>query len=197
MALVDPIEGFGLVLRCVEERDAQFALDLRADPELTQYLPPLTITVEQQQAWIRGQREKPGDWYFVAERRYGGQPEGFISVYAHEPDKGRAEWGRWILKPGSLAAWECEYLMHRFSFEVLGLNENYCRTITLNDRALKNHDQMGMTRTQTLAGHFELRGERFDAVEHVMTAARWAEVRDANAAQARKFARVLGAPRGA
>jgi RimJ/RimL family protein N-acetyltransferase len=101
------------------------------------------------------------------------------------------------LKPGSLAAWECEYLIHRFSFEVLGLNETYCRTITLNDRVLRSHDQMGMVRAQTLPGHFELRGEKFDAVEQVMTAARWAEVKDANAAQAKKFARVLGVPRRA
>jgi RimJ/RimL family protein N-acetyltransferase len=196
MALVDPIEGFGLVLRCVEESDAQFALDLRADPDLTQYLPSLTISVEQQEAWIRGQRERPGDWYFVAQRKFGGQPEGFISVYAFDDSTKRAEWGRWILRPGSLAAWECEYLMHKFCFEIAGLAENYCRTITLNERALSNHDRMGMVRHATLPSHFELRGEHYDAIEHVMTAERWAEVREANEAQAKKFARVLGAPRG-
>jgi RimJ/RimL family protein N-acetyltransferase len=196
VALVDPVVGFGLVLRCVEERDAQIALDLRADPELTQYLPPLTVTLAQQKAWIASQRDRPGDWYFVAERKYGGQPEGFISLYALDMERNRAEWGRWILKSGSLAAWECEFLVHLFSFQILNLSENYCRTITLNERALKNHDQMGMIRYQTLPGHFELRGERYDAVEHVMTATRWAEVREANEAQARKFSRVLGAPRG-
>lgn len=196
MAVVDPLEGFGLRLRCVDVADAAFALDLRRDPELTLYLPPLEISLADQEAWIRTQRAKDGDWYFVAERRFGGQPEGFISVYGLDPVARRAEWGRWILRPGSLAAWESEFLMHRFAFDVLGLQEVFCRTITLNERALKNHDDMGMVRERTIPAHFEVRGARYDAIEHVMTAARWKDVAAANAEQARKFARVLGAPRG-
>lgn len=197
MALVDPIEGHGLRLRCVDVSDAEFILELRRDPELTLYLPPLDIALADQQAWIARQREKDGDWYFAVERKYGGRKEGFISIYGLDPETRRAEWGRWILRPGSLAAWESEHLVHRFAFEVAGLAEVFCRTITLNDRALKNHDQMGMIRTQIIPDHFEVRSARFDAIEHVMTASRWREVATANDDQARKFARVLGAPRTA
>lgn len=197
MAIADPIEGFGLVLRSVEVRDAEAALALRADPELTQYLPPLDISVEQQRTWIASQREKPGDWYFAIERRYGGGLEGFIGLYAHDPQSSHAEWGRWILKPGSLAAWESEYLLHKFSIEDVSLAENYCLTIALNDRALRNHDQLGAQRVGLKSRHFEVRGEYFDAVEHRMSAARWIEVRPAAEQQARRFARVLGAPKGA
>jgi len=195
VALVDPIEGFGLVLRCVEERDAEFALALRSDRELARYMPALAVDLAQQRAWIAKQRDTPGDWYFLIERRYGGQPEGLISLYACDRVRNRAEWGRWILKLGSLAAWESEFLLHRFAIEHLGLDEDYCFTIALNNRALALHDQMGAARASVSAGHYELDGQRHDAIEHRMTRPLWLQARAPAEAAARRFARALGAPR--
>ena len=63
------LEGKYVNLRSVEEKDAEFTLSLRQDPILTKYLPKLDITLEQQINWIRKQRVKEGDFYFLVENK--------------------------------------------------------------------------------------------------------------------------------
>ena len=65
------LEGRYVDLRSVDENDAEFTLKIRQDPEFTKFLPKIENTLEQQKNWIRYQRNKEGDYFFVVQNKAG------------------------------------------------------------------------------------------------------------------------------
>ena len=96
------LAGAAFGLRPVRDDDAAFIVGLRSDPELGRWLNPTSPNVADQLAWLARYYERTGDYYFVIERLSNGAAEGLIGLY--DVEGGEAEWGRWLLKPGSLAA---------------------------------------------------------------------------------------------
>src|ERR1700733_7831815 len=115
------VEGFAFRLRPIGDRDASLVLELRGDAKRNRFLHPIPPRLDDQLAWLARYYERPGDYYFVVERRDSGAAEGVISIYDIDPLGESGEWGRWILKPGSLAAVESAWLIYRCAFEQLGL----------------------------------------------------------------------------
>lgn len=74
------LEGRFVSLRSVIEDDAEFILQVRNNPEICKYLPPLNITIEQQQLWITKQRADNDSYYFILETPQG-ESIGTLSVY--------------------------------------------------------------------------------------------------------------------
>ena len=106
------ISGVAFRLRPVKNDDAEFIRDLRCDPSLNVFLHATNSTIQDQLDWLSSYYLRPNDYYFVVERIDNCAPEGLISLYGIElnnPKQG--EWGRWILKPGSLAAVESATLI--------------------------------------------------------------------------------------
>lgn len=165
-------EAFGL--RPVADADAGFIVALRSDPELGRYLHATSTRVEDQLAWLAGYYERAGDYYFVIERLGSGEREGLISVY--DVADGQAEWGRWLLRPGSLAAVESAALIYRCAFDVLGLDAVCCRTLAANERVVSFHDSCGLTERRLLPAYVSQHGQDWDAVEHRLTRAAWPAV---------------------
>lgn len=95
-----------------------------------------------------------------------------------------AEWGRWILRRGSLAALESACLIYRAGFEMLDLDSIYCRTICENASALAFHDSFGMERSGLLPGYLD----GLDAIQCRLTRARWLTLRDGVEAKALRAA---------
>lgn len=168
------LEGPAFRLRPVAEADAAFIVGLRSDPTLSAWVNPTSPRVEDQMAWLARYFEREGDYYFVVERRSNATLEGLVSVY--DVAAGQGEWGRWLLRPGSLAAVESAWLIYRCAFEQLGLEAVYCRTVAANERVVSFHDSCGIPERRLLPGHVELRGERFDSVEHRLTRSAWPTV---------------------
>ena len=168
------LTGAAFGLRPVRDDDAAFIVGLRSDPELGRWLNPTSPKVEDQLAWLARYYERPGDYYFVIERLSTGAAEGLIGLY--DIEDGEAEWGRWLLKPGSLAAVESAALIYRCAFEQLGLDAVCCRTLAANERVVSFHDSCGITERRLLSEHVELRGERLDAVEHRLTREAWGAI---------------------
>lgn len=121
-------------LRSVEERDAEFTLALRQDPNLTKYLPKLNITLEQQLAWIRKQRAQKGDYYFVVENKNGVRI-GVIGVYDIEGDC--AETGRIAMIGNAFESIEAQLLSFDFAFDILKLEKTVNYVMADNIHALK------------------------------------------------------------
>ena len=167
------VEGPALRLRPVADADAAFIVALRSDPALNQYLHRGSASEAQQRGWLAAYYERPGDYYFVVERLAGGTAEGLISLYDVDARSQAAEWGRWILRTGSLAAVESAWLIYRFGFEQLHLQAIYCRTVADNQRVVSFHDSCGITQRTLLPGHFEIEGRRHDAIEHRVDRADW------------------------
>jgi RimJ/RimL family protein N-acetyltransferase len=167
------IDGHAYRLRPVEAADAPLIVGLRTNASLNRYLHASSSRVEDQVQWIAHYHQRSGDYYFVVESRLSHDPEGVVSLYDIDNDSRNGEWGRWILKPGSLAAVESAWLIYRVAFEIIGLQEAFCRTVAANAAVVSFHDSCGIADRRTLAGHFELGGHRHDAIEHRVDRVAW------------------------
>jgi RimJ/RimL family protein N-acetyltransferase len=172
------LEGRAFRLRPIEPADAAFVLELRTDARAGGRLHPVSGLLEDQVAWIEDYLRRPDDWYWVVERSSDGRPEGTLGLYDLDRTRGAAEWGRWIVRAGSLAAPESALLLYCAAFERLALTEVRCRTVATNGAVLSFHDRAGLERAGVVPGAFVLGGSVVDAVEHRLTRDRWPITRD-------------------
>lgn len=170
------IAGHAIRLRPVVDDDAPLVLRLRTDPKLGRYLHPTSDSLDEQLAWFARYYERPGDYYFVVERLDTGGAEGLISIYDIDFEAGCGAWGRWILRSGSLVAVESVWLIYRCAFEQLELRSVYSRTLAENAPVVSFHDSCGIRDRRLLPGHFDIGGQRRDAVEHRLDRQAWAEI---------------------
>ena len=171
------MEGYAFRLRPITDNDAAMVIELRSNPELNRFLHAISNRIEDQLAWLARYYERKGDYYFVIERRTNGIREGVIALYDIDLATSSGEWGRWILRPGSLAAVESAYLIYRTAFELISLNSVYCRTVADNGKVLSFHDSCGITASQLLPQHFALDGHRHDAIEHRVDFGSWTGIK--------------------
>ncbi len=179
------LEGYGWRLRPVALDDAAFMLRLRTDAEATRFLNPVSVKVSDQQTYLENYFERPGDYYFIIEN-HERQPEGMVAIY-DEADE-RAEWGRWILRPGSMAALESAWLVYEAGFKHLGLSELYCRTVAANEKVVAFHDRFGLKRMRVLESYFERDGQQYDSIEHQLKVETWPALRQAHLPMIRRLA---------
>jgi len=189
------LEGYGYRLRPIRSSDAPFIVQVRLeDRERNRFLHPISDDTAEQEAWLNQYFSREGDFYFVIENRVTGQPEGLIAFY-NEQD-GRAEWGRWIVKKGSLAASESVYLLYRAAFEQAGLRELYCKTISENQSVVSFHTSIGERVRGTSAQTVD--GKEYELIEHDCDRERFYSVvaprleKQAGAIARRNFRRALG-----
>jgi RimJ/RimL family protein N-acetyltransferase len=187
------ISGYGYRLRTVQPEDASFIVALRTgSPDRMRYLHPLPPDISRQEEWIRRQSERPGDYYWVVERLRDGARDGTIGLYNLDPVGGSAEWGRWALREGSLAATESVLLVHRVAFARLALRSVYSLTVAENATVVSFHTSCGLLAEATLPRHFEIAGVRYDAVRHSCTLQMWPDVEARLARQAEFIAQRWG-----
>jgi len=170
------LEGSAFRLRPITYEDAALVVQLRTHPILGRFLHPTSNGVDQQLAWLAQYYERLGDYYFVVERIGTSIPEGVISIYDVDTQSDCGEWGRWILRPQSLAAVESALLIYRCAFEFLNLNTVYCRTMATNLSVVSFHDSCGLTDRKCLYGHFKMDGNNLDAIQHTIHLTQWPAV---------------------
>ncbi len=175
------MDGHAFRLRPMQLEDAAFILELRADRDRSRYLHCVSNDLEAQRRWLEAYFERPGEYYFLIENRDTGQREGTVGIIG-------SEWGRWMVRTGSLAALESACLIYRVGFEVLGLESIYCRTIAENTAAVEFHQSFGLERTRALPRYFELHGRHLDAVEMRLTRPQWDEIREKTEGKAARAA---------
>jgi RimJ/RimL family protein N-acetyltransferase len=185
------IEGFAYRLRPIADKDAEFIIKLRCDPELNRFLHSTSVSLYSQLDWLAKYYARPGDWYFVLERRYDSISEGLSSLYDLDAQQCIAEWGRWILRKDSLAAVESAWLIYRCAFELLSLRQVYCQTVAENESVVSFHDSCGITERSLIPNHFNLDGRKLDAVEHRVNDAAWKTLAPRLEHLAKKMARRL------
>lgn len=166
-------EGPAFRLRPVELADAAFIVMLRQEEELSRFVHPISQNVIDQEQYLRAYYERADDYYFIIERKDTGSAEGTIGLYDIDELARSGEWGRWIVRPGSLAAVESALLIYRVAFTRLELNRVYCRTVAANTRVISFHNSSGLRLHRQLPKHFMLRGQEYDAVEHEIMRGDW------------------------
>ena len=185
------LKGYAFHLRPAELADAAFILQLRTDPDLAKYLNPTSDRLEDQEAWMLRYFDRPNDYYWVVERSRREQPEGAVAIYDVDPTRRQAEWGRWILRKGSLAAVETALLIYRAAFERLRLQRIYCRTISANRSVVSFHNSCGLRTSLDRQLKVDLRGTEYDVVEQYLTADLWPQVKRSLDERACAVARLL------
>jgi RimJ/RimL family protein N-acetyltransferase len=173
-------------LRPVTRDDAQFILDLRTDEILGRHLHKTSPELDAQIAWMERYFERQGDWYFIIEETSSGVPVGTVAIYDADA-RTAAEWGRWIVRPGAMAAPESALLLYCVAFDDLRFDSVYCRTREANSHVVSFHDAVGLERVGT-----ELDDEGEVLVRQRLTKARWDDVRaslERRARAAAEFAR--------
>ncbi|MBP3197589.1 MAG: GNAT family N-acetyltransferase [Butyrivibrio sp.] len=135
------IKGQYIDLTSVTEEDAEFTLMVRQDARLTKYLPPISNTLEQQKTWINSQRQKEGDYYFIA-KDHEGKPVGTIGTY--DVHDGTGEGGRLTSIGNALQSMEIQYLILRFDFDILKLDYATSFVYADNVSALKLSKTLGI-----------------------------------------------------
>lgn len=165
------IQGVAFRLRPLTLDDAQFIVELRTDPDLGRYLHATSSKIEDQLAWTQKYFDRPGDWYFIVEKN-DGMPEGAISIYNFDDERNDAEWGRWILRKGSLAAVESAALIYEVGFDTLKLKSMYTHTEEDNKPVVSFHSSLGSTEHGLVIGP---EGERW--IEHRMDSSLWSKKR--------------------
>ncbi len=134
------IEGSYVNLRSVKVDDAEFALSLRQNPNLTQFMPKLDITVEQQRAWIEKQRNLEGDFFFIVEDK-SGKKIGVISIY--NIDNNTCESGRIVMIGKPIQTIEAQLLIFDFAFRDLKIKSVYHFNELDNDKSSRLAETFG------------------------------------------------------
>ena len=191
------IAGEAFRLRPIAERDAEFVVALRSMAGRSQYLNPISPSIDDQLKWFADYFKREGDYYFVIERIVGERPEGLISLYDVSTHDGSAEWGRWIVAPTSLSAIESVVLLMDFAFDKMHLQKVYSYTVAENSATNSFHDGCGFRRAGVQVARFNMEGRAIDAVKHECAASEWAALRPALAAKSQKISQRINrdAPR--
>lgn len=158
-------EGAAFRLRPLQVEDSEFVVGLRTNPQLGRFLNATSL--QDHLAWLPRHYARPDDFYFIVESRDTSEPQGAVALYDEIAGE-QAEWGRWIMRPGSLAAPESALLIYRFAFEDRRLKRAYCRTVAANERVVNFHSSSGLTTVSSLTDYF---GPGQDSIEQEATTA--------------------------
>ena len=136
------LEGKYVNLISCTEADAEFTRDIRKNPEFVKYLPEIDNSLDQQKAWIKSQRAKEGDYFFVVWDKSGNRI-GTVSVFDILGQKGKT--GRLVLKGNALQNIEAQYLSFDFAFNTLNVQDLWGFIYTENHRAIRFAQTFGVT----------------------------------------------------
>lgn len=164
------LEGIAFRLRPVADKDAAFIISLRSDRG--EFFQEGSNTEREQIVWQKQYYERPGDYYFIIEKK-SGEPVGTIAAYDINEDKKQAEFGRWLVVESSPAAVESAWLIHRFIFETLGFSSALSFTIEENRSVVSFHNSCGAKSRGILPGKYMIKGRSCNAIVMEITDDMW------------------------
>ena len=138
------ILGKNIDLRLVEIDDAEFILALRLDPELNQYLSPVENDLDKQREWIKTHRLYSRDFYFIIQNK---KQELVGTIRVYDIKDSIFCWGSWIVVPEArkYASFESVFLVYRFVFFGLGLDQTNFDVRKKNKKAVDFYQRFGAT----------------------------------------------------
>jgi RimJ/RimL family protein N-acetyltransferase len=181
-------EGFGVRLRPVTIEDAAFIVWLRNLEHVKGKIGDSATDVGAQQAWLETYFKRPGDYYFIIET-LGGIPVGTHSLY--DLVEGRAELGRWVIRPGVQAAVPSHMVAFEIAFHRLGLKALRNATVASNLPVLSISRRFGFEAIGLERGGRHIGGKSVDMMYFVLTAEKWAVTRPGLVAKAQLAERLV------
>jgi len=160
------LESERVMLRPMEEEDAELIVKWRNDPEISKWLfAPEPITLESHLEWFRHPKVDRLDFVICLSKSQ--RPVGTVSYTNIDTVNAKAEagkmlgerklWGRGLAK-------EAFRLWLAFGFEKLELKYIYVRTLSTNYGNIKLNEKLGFHTEQVLKGEYQRGDELFDVV---------------------------------
>lgn len=152
----EKLQGRYVNLREVRVEDAEFIFDLRRS-EKARYLDVISDNVEDQMNYIKNYLIKDNEWYFIVENKEF-QPLGTLRIShvgreriilgpldIENNNKNVFVYGAWIMCDGATfkESIEGEYLLKRYAFEVLNLENCYFDVRKENRSVINFHKRYG------------------------------------------------------
>ena len=147
-------------------QDIRAVVSLRNEAASHGTIPPIPSQLVKNFRWWLSSRLSSSQFNFVVKHATKGTV-GFVAIYSVNSDSG--EWGRWVIKPGTLGAIPSLYLICEFGFRDLGLSELTCLTFASNKAVVELHERLGFQRFGV-----EWRNER-RFVRHKLLASAWSD----------------------
>lgn len=175
MAITESIAGKFINLRCVEEKDAEFTLEIRKNSELTQFIPKIEGDIESQKKWINKQRVKTGDYFFIIENKQH-ESVGTISCYDFDYANSICEGGRYISGGNSVENIEAMVLLYDFIFIEKNISKVIINVDENNKKVLSMHKKFGAKYQKTVSvnnwvsrQHFLLKPDYFERKDKILS----------------------------
>ena len=160
-------------LRPVRMEDAAFIVWLRTRPLLSKFIHATSPDMAKQEEWLLEHFERPADYYFLIEHVATNEREGTLGIYHIDAEKRSAEWGRWIVRPGSKAAVPSCLMAFDLAFGELGLLTVHSYVAAENKSVIGLLQALGMKEEARLSGHLSIAGTAHDAVRMRINAIDW------------------------
>jgi RimJ/RimL family protein N-acetyltransferase len=136
--------GKYVTLKPVDETDSEFIIKLRNDDFISRYLPKIPDDLNGQKNWIRKQRAREGEYYFVICDRPEDRRIGTLSIYDIRGSE--AETGRAASLGTALQNTEAVLLLYDFAFHLLNLNRTRIAIIPGNENVIAMNRRLGYVR---------------------------------------------------
>ena len=139
------ISGKNINLRCVEEEDAEFIINMRTNTKKNKFLSSVDADVEKQKDWIREYKKRENqkeEFYFIIESK-AYEKLGLVRMYDFQNNS--FCWGSWLIKdnaPKSTAI-ESALQIYEFGFHELGFNQSHFDVRKGNDKVIAFHKRFG------------------------------------------------------
>ena len=134
-----------ILLRMVEESDAEFILSLRSDSRYNAHLSTVSSSLQDQVDWIcryKIDEIERRQFYFIIER-IDGVRCGTVRIYDLTEES--FCWGSWILneEKTKYAALESAFLVYKYGFTNLGFYKSHFDVRRENHKVISFHERMG------------------------------------------------------
>ena len=131
--------------------DAEFILELRLDPSLSQYVHQVDNDLQKQRQWMLDykQRERNRKEFYFIIGSLEGDSYGACRLYDFK--EGSFSWGSWMIKRDapSYAAIESALSVYEFAFYRLGFQRSHFDVRKANERVVRFHESFGAKRTSS------------------------------------------------
>lgn len=164
------VERYGIRLRPITMKDANFIYQIRRHPELSKYIGEIDSQFSVHMEWLEQYFHREGDYYFCIER-LSGEPIGTIAIYDVTQQSGN--WGRWVVSPSMPAAAASVWLIFHIAFDILGLSSVYSNTVIDNSSVVSFHDNCGLLRTGIERDGLNIKGVSYDMIIHLASKENW------------------------
>lgn len=151
-----------ILLREVEEGDAEFIYSLRTNRKLAKYLSPVSDCLNDQVEFIRKYQLNKKDFYFIICSR-DWRPLGTVRLY--NMTETTFTWGSWVVSQEAplSSAVETALLIYDYGFYVLRKKKACFDVRKSNEKVIRFHERFGATRVLEDNDniYFELEKEKY------------------------------------